>query len=268
MTTKRVFHSHPLSEVVCGVTFKNLVFNQNNIFQIQSELLKTTYPLCEILPPLGDELLLREENRLQVEVEPQKTGAVLYRFRTEDQRGLIQIQGNKFYYNWIRQNAEQEFYPGFAEIFKTFHSLLTDIQTILSRTIVNSVKSCELGYHDRIDWKKYADTESIHGISQIVNFSLPTLLTTNDNTAEVSNFSSRYVSSLPHLYGYCTTVIGTDNMPSGRLGLRVENSVRGNQQNSVDMQSIKEWFDKANELQNSLFYNIFTERVREQWKQQ
>lgn len=267
MITKRIFHSHPLSEVVCGITFKNLVFHQNNIFQIQSELFKTAYPQCEILPPLGDEILVRDGNRLQVEVEPQKTGAVLYRFRTKDQRGLIQIQGNKFYYNWIRQNEEKEFYPGFTEIFKIFNSLLTEIQTILARPILNAVKSCELGYHDRIDWKKYAEVENVQGISQIVNISLPTLVATNDKSAEISNFSSRYISLLPELNSYCTTIIGTDNLPSGTLGLRVENTVRSNNQQDSSEESINTWFEKANEIQNSLFHNIFTERVREQWKQ-
>ncbi len=263
--SKRIFHQHPLAEVVLGITYKKLLFPYGTIFKIQPELLED-YPDIEILAPLTDELLVNDV--IQSEVDIQKSGQVLYRFRSSDSNWLLQLQGNKIYLNWTRRGEQPEFYPGFDTIFAKFKNILEGIDGITGEDTIREAKSYELGYYDRFDWARYID--KLRDIGGIVDYSLPGFLLNSELATGKLNFASRFISEISELNGYCLTVIASDVMATETKVLRVEHSIRGLadiQNVMVSNESRDAWFSKAHKIQNSMFDKLYSEKVQEQWKQ-
>ena len=93
-------------------------------------------------------------------------------FETSDKLKLIQMQSDRFHYNWRKQEQEQNQYPGFEEVYKQFKTAWNSYNSWLKEenayddSIVNRL---ELTYINHID-KGELWQEDINDIDRVINF--------------------------------------------------------------------------------------------------
>lgn len=100
------FTQPPLVEVVFGIEFDAPEFSSVH-FGLYWETIRDRFPIQTDRPPL-------QENAVSSSIPPLRR----VWFLSEDQKRLIQIQGNYFGYNWSYENEET--YPHFDIIFPEF----------------------------------------------------------------------------------------------------------------------------------------------------
>jgi uncharacterized protein (TIGR04255 family) len=106
--SKADFTRSPLTEVVCGVEFNAPGFSSVH-FGLYWESIRSQFPN----PPLD-----------RPPIAPVELLAVLPRlrrvwFESEDKHQLIQLQEDRFHYNWRLQNSSRS-YPHFQEVYQGF----------------------------------------------------------------------------------------------------------------------------------------------------
>ena len=253
-TRKKTRYSRaPVSEVICGMTFAEPQLDIRALFNAQHKL-SEEYPLIDIAPPIGDEALVGFV--LESEIEPTAVGPFRLRLRSSDRRWLCQIQFNKIYFNWIRQDGQPVGeYPGYTEIVDRFRKILDSLGVPSFANNPDLVKYLDLTYHDRIEWQKYID--SISEADKILRFSPPQLMAQSG----FNNVFSRYTYECPEVGGYGILGMNTDSAQDGTQLLKFESCLRGKIQGTT----IGKWFDRANGIQYDQFTNIFREETLKEW---
>lgn len=247
----------PVSEVIFGVTFKSALLGKNNFYLKFLSTLIDEYPGYSVHVPLFNEELKGYQNNLVT--NPSVTGPVLHRLRSEDQSWLIQIQLNKLYLNWIRDDQKDPGnYPGYTQIFKTFKDLLNRVFEELEASD-KDIDSYELSYHDRIRWTDYVD--NIKDVNEIVNYTLPQL-NFGSQGIEIVNFNKRLNARVSNIGGFMTFNFATLTEITGKQILGLELSLKG----IVANISSDEWFEEAHQMQIKLFAKFLNPQILEKWK--
>ncbi len=236
------------------MTFAESRFDTRALFSAQHKL-SEEYPLIDVAPPMGEEVLVGFV--LESEIEPTAVGPFRLRLRSSDRHWLCQIQFNKIYFNWIRQDGQPVGdYPGYTEIVGRFQKILAALGAPSLANKPDLVKYLDLTYHDRIEWQKYID--SISEADKILRFSPPQLMTQSG----FNNVFSRYTYECPEVGGYGILGMNTDSAQDGTQLLKLEIHLRGKIQDIT----ISEWFERANGIQYDQFINIFREEMLEKWR--
>lgn len=242
----------PVSEVILGVTSKERALSTENIFELR-EIIKADFPLVEVVSPLADEVLL--EFKLINKIDPNITGPIMYRFRSSDRAWLLQVQGNKVYLNWIRDDTKEVgYYPGYRNISEKFYKVLADVSRLVGKPIESNLLYFDLTYHDRFEWGEYIS--NISEIDKILNFSTPRL----SIQSGFNNVFSKFTFPISELGGYGILDINTGTSIKNTQLLKFENVIRGVRPD------VKSWFDSANDLQNKNFEDIFKKEVLKTWE--
>jgi uncharacterized protein (TIGR04255 family) len=146
------FTKSPLTEVVCGVEFIAPDFSAIH-FGLYWQTIRERFPVPpQDLPPIGDIDLLPILPKLR-----------RVWFESADKQQLIQLQANRFHYNWRRQN-ESDKYPHFEEIYPKFEQEWQIFQNwwLGLGGLPLQVKRYELTYLNQIDkafgWNNPGDT--------------------------------------------------------------------------------------------------------------
>jgi uncharacterized protein (TIGR04255 family) len=135
----------PVSEVACGISFEPLKQFLLPHVGLYWARIKDKFPICEQAAPYS------------ARPEPgwidSATGLPLPRlwFITENSEGLIQLQGDCFFYNW-RRLGDEGVYPRYQRVIATYRECLTGFIAFLSEQKIAppSVTSCELTYVNHI----------------------------------------------------------------------------------------------------------------------
>ncbi|MBP9186394.1 MAG: TIGR04255 family protein [Bacteroidia bacterium] len=244
----------PVSEVIFGTTYNTRILNDSNTFKILSELVDG-YPNVQYLSPLSNQKLI-DNSKLLFESNTFESGQFLYRLRNSDGTRLVQIQGNKIYFNWIRLDDQSPngFYPGFDSIFHEFKIIVEKINVICGGELNNNILYHELTYHDRIFYEEYID--NLSKIDQLLNVNPPLSISTSNifgfsfGSTEVLNEEKDY-ASLNINNGY------SESMSKDILS--IEYSIRGF---SPDKDG---WFNRSREQQNILFRKLINKQILQSW---
>jgi uncharacterized protein (TIGR04255 family) len=221
--------------------------------------IRDAFPTCEHAIPLspGNE---------PEWVEPAIGGLPLPRvwFISSDKQGLIQLQGDCFYFNW-RRIAEEDVYPRYGSVMGKFKQHLTGFLGFLDENKINgpAVTGCELTYVNHIPqdqgWKSPGDVSFVfkdfcwrpdekrflpepRNVSWNVQFSLPAGGTLNSSLALATRIR--------------------DKMPT--LKFEMNAKVRFKDKNLDD---VWEWFQAAHEWIVCGFVDLTQEEIqRNVWK--
>ncbi len=258
-SAKTIYKNAPISEVIFGVTFDKKYFEMHDIFRLFTEIF-SDFNSSSFFPPLANEIL-KENGLIEGTVHPQIAGQSLIRSRTVDKRWLLQAQGNKFYLNWTRPDeAGVGSYPGYESIKTRFFEYVEKVENdFLKQKITENAIQYELTYINRIEWQNYI--ENVAEISRITNIKLPDCMLTGQTTgigidsyailADISGYSKTSLQS---------TII--DPKKTAKKALQFENLLRGN----LHGVTMRDWFDKAHDIQITIFEDFFTEEVKNKWK--
>jgi len=106
------YEAPPLSEVVCGVLFEPLPIQTRHLGQFWTEI-ASEYPITQDFPPVHD---LGELSSISLTAMPPLRRVFIATASTEF---AIQIQENRFHYNW-RKSTPAATYPRFPAVFDHF----------------------------------------------------------------------------------------------------------------------------------------------------
>lgn len=156
----------PVSEVACGIIFELIEQLKVPHLGLFWEEVQEEYPGCQHAPPLG----------LHPQAFDIKGGGFpLPRvwFINKDENGLIQVQNDRFYYNW-RKMHEEEPYPRYRNVIDGFKTNFALFEKFIKEKDLGTVSpiKCELTYVNHIlkgqGWKRPAD---IHKVLRDVKWS-------------------------------------------------------------------------------------------------
>lgn len=248
----------PISEVIIGVTFNTPIFQTENVIFELIAYFKEEFPSISVHAPLADEEL--KDFKLVNGIDSKITGPGLYRLR--NQNFMVQLQLNKFYFNWIRGDNEMVGeYPGFNRLLNKFNELTEVMSSFLRKRnsnleIFNGIKYLELHYQDRFYWQDYIGNLSY--LDQIINLSIPVL--NKENVP--NNIFSNYTIPVKIINGHCKISINTTGSISQRQLIVLENNMKG----KVEKNDFNNWFKKSHELQIDFFEQFINKKLLASWK--
>lgn len=149
------FTKSPLTEVVCGVEFSAPEFSSVH-FGLYWQTIRERFPVLPLdRPPIGE-----------IELLPILPKLRRVWFESSDKRQLIQLQANRFHYNWRRQSEAEEYphfeeiYPKFEQEWQVFHNWWLELGGLPLQPV-----RYELTYLNQLDstfgWNDSGDTHKI-----------------------------------------------------------------------------------------------------------
>ncbi|ABA22864.1 hypothetical protein Ava_3256 [Trichormus variabilis ATCC 29413] len=241
------FSKSPLTEVVLGVEFNDPGFSSVH-FGLYWQSIQDRFPSPPLdRPPIGD-----------IELLPMMPKLRRVWFESLDRKELIQLQSNRFHYNWRRQGEADE-YPHFKEIYPKFQSEWQHFQNwwlSTEKTFLQPIRY-ELTYLNQIDqnfgWKEPGDNNKIFNFMSKeweITLKQPRL------------FNAEFEFELP------------DNL--GNLLVRINQIIRLEDNNSMLLLeltsrsydtkvSYEEWFHSAHKYTVNTFIELLQKDVKKEW---
>jgi uncharacterized protein (TIGR04255 family) len=150
------YNNPPLNEVVCGLGFEKIERFKGHHIGLFWQKIKDEFPLVE-------HAIRLDQNPLQIDLKEYLPRVWFVR---NEQNRLIQLQDDKFYFNW-RRMQEDETYPRYKTIIEDFKKYLSIFEKFLEEENLGSVnpERCELTYINHIlkgeGWESVSDVNNI-----------------------------------------------------------------------------------------------------------
>lgn len=146
----------PVIEVACGIVFETVGSFKGHRLGLFWQKVRDKFPVCEHAARLG--------------FPPESLDLANYLprvwFVSEEQNMLIQLQDDRFFFNW-RRIQHEEAYPRYSTIIEAFKTNLGIFQGFLEEEKLGSVKpeKCELTYINHIPkgegWESLSDINEV-----------------------------------------------------------------------------------------------------------
>jgi uncharacterized protein (TIGR04255 family) len=147
--TKRVrFENPPVVEVVCGVLFSPISSLRTAHVGVYWDQIREEFPLVEEAPPLPAAIEVYDPvQSLEVQLGFVPPLARTW-FRRADGRGLIQLQRDRFAYNWKRSSPDDGEYPSYDRVIVDFERQWDVFRQFLAKEELGDVvlRQLELAY--------------------------------------------------------------------------------------------------------------------------
>ena len=259
------FNEPPVIETVLGLQFDSLESFSIPHFGLYWFKILADYPKFNVQPPLTHVVeQFGEETRKPYSIEMGLAPFPELRcwFVNDTENRLIQIQKDRFIYNWrkIKETEEYPHYdylkPKFIEEWNRFCQFLEEVK--LGNVNINQ---CEITYVNHIDigkgWKSYGDLNKVFSCwsgDPSVNF-LP--------EPEMVSLNTRYV--MPEKRGrlYIIMQPGIRRHDAKEI-LQLQLIARGKPASS-SIEDIMEWFDLGHEWIVKGFTDFTTDNMHEIW---
>ena len=185
-------------------------------------------------------------------------------FISEDDSEIIQVQRNRFTFNW-RKTDEEQGYPGFSTIFEKFEKFYNRFCLIIKNLQIGSVTPLqyELTYIDQLfcgdGWNTLNDMGQIYTM-------LADSQKSNSFWANSDYVSWRTSFPIVDLHGRLHVSISNRiKMSEQRQTLQTDFTMRGFPENAE--YAIRTWFTAARDRIREKFANIFREDIQTQiWR--
>jgi uncharacterized protein (TIGR04255 family) len=241
------FAKEPLTEVVFGVEFNALDFSSVH-FGLYWKAIEERFPTKPLdRPPVGKVELFNILPKLR-----------RVWFESEDKKQLIQLQANRFHYNWRRQSQNDE-YPHYADVYPRFIEEWTRFKNWWAATEGTPLQPVryELTYLNQIDenfgWSGEGD---YHKVFSIVGQPL------NELPVKPSAFNCSMGFILPEEQGDLTVRIDQGVKPKDGSQVVILNLTASHGDTDAD---IGEWFEAAHKSIVNTFLSLISQEAKDQW---
>ncbi|MBD2492432.1 TIGR04255 family protein [Aulosira sp. FACHB-615] len=241
------FSKSPLTEVVLGVEFNDPGFSSVH-FGLYWQSIQDRFPSPPLdRPPIGD-----------IELLPMMPKLRRVWFESLDRKQLIQLQSNRFHYNWRRQGEADE-YPHFKEIYPRFESEWQHFQEwwIKTENTVLQPIRYEITYLNQIDQSfGWYDPRDNHKIFTFIG-------------KDWEGYLEKPI--------FCNANFEFDiSEQIGILAVKINQTIRVDDNNyvillelttrSIDTKlNFDDWFNSAHEYTVDAFLHLITEEVKQKW---
>jgi uncharacterized protein (TIGR04255 family) len=203
------FGSPPVNEVVFGVQFDRDVIEEVGILNRYLPSIQAEFPTIEKQPPLAP---MQEDlahppspgiGQVQLIEGPP---SIRYWFVSSDRTLLIQVQSDRFIFNW-RQTKAEAAYPRFEVLRPAFERHFANFLTHISPNVEATPSLCEITYINHIE-APAAEPPGTHGpLSEVLRALNPKPVSAALPPVEDTQLQQRFLIS------------GPDEVPCGRLYL-------------------------------------------------
>jgi uncharacterized protein (TIGR04255 family) len=241
------FEKEPLTDVVFGVEFDPSDFTSVH-FGLYWQTIRGEFPNLPLdRPPVGG-----------IEIFTPLPSLRRVWFESENKKQLIQLQSNRFYYNWRRQSPKED-YPHYEEIFPLFIEEWNKFQEWWEKESGQTVKAIryELTYLNQIDeelgWNRANDYQKVFGLISHSWAELP---------LEPKTLNARIEFMLPNNSGDLIVNVDQSIQPDTNLPVVVLNLTAGSRDTSTDIEA---WFEAAHDSIVSMFISIVSQQTKKDW---
>jgi uncharacterized protein (TIGR04255 family) len=135
------YENPPVIEVVCGILFRPIERMLAPHLGLLWEKYKRDHPSCQEVPPLAPVIERFEETPAQTVELELSNRPLLPRiwFVTSNGTGIIQIQTDRFLYNWRRVRGEDE-YPHYHQVVEMFRDHLAKFELFLGEAEIGTIE--------------------------------------------------------------------------------------------------------------------------------
>lgn len=259
------YENPPVTEVICGVTFKQLDGFLAAHMGILWSQFQPEYPRVEEVAPLVSPIEIFEGQELEAEMEFSNVPPLPREmFISQNGNNIIQVQRDRFILNW-RKVREEDSYPRYVNVIQSFQEKLSAFENFVQ---VGKMKleflQYELTYINQISqgdlWQSVCDIGNI--------FPKVDLSFNGSILKEPEHANWRISFVLPNRLGRLHITIRTNAVrrSDGKPVLILELTARGMSQDG-SLQSRNEWFDMAREWIVKGFTDLTsTEAQNKIWK--
>jgi uncharacterized protein (TIGR04255 family) len=241
------FEKEPLTEVVFGVEFNALEFSSVH-FGLYWQTICHRYPSKPIdRPPIGEIELFSILPKLR-----------RIWFESEDRKQLIQVQPNRFHYNWRRQSHKEK-YPHYAEIYPKFIEEWNHFQAWWTATDELPLQPIryELTYINKMDeyfgWNSAKDYPKIFSIIDQHWHDLP---------LPPNSLNLNLGLNLANNQGTLTVAIDQGINPKDNKAAVFLNLTASHDDTSID---IEQWFETAHQSIVEVFLSLVKSDIQKDW---
>ncbi len=252
----------PVDEVVLSVLFKPLSrFLAPHLGAIWQEFKKDGFVRIVERPPVNPtiEVFPNQGEETEFEISNVPPFSRIW-FIHEDESKILQVQRDRFTFNWRRTNPDQK-YPGFSAIFETFEDFYNRFGEMIKNLGIGSVapSQYELTYIDQLmcgdGWNTLNDIGKVYNL--FTDFQQP-----NDSfwqDAELVNFRTSFPAI--HLRGRLHLAVSNRiKMPEQHQTLQTDFTVRGFPKNTK--YPMEMWFKSARDQIREKFTSMFAEDIQ------
>lgn len=185
-------------------------------------------------------------------------------FISGDGRNLIQVQEDRFIFNW-KKASEDDKYPSYDEVIEKFNTHLSWFAEFLNSEDVGplSYRQFELIYVNQIPLGKQDEIEVAEG-RVLVDYIRDTTRARFLAEPVAVNWASIY--ALPNQEGRLYVAAQSARAPDGRRILRLDITARG-MPGSADDKSRRAWFDQAHTWITHGFADLTVKELQDRiWK--
>jgi uncharacterized protein (TIGR04255 family) len=241
------FTKSPLTEVICGVEFNAPDFASVH-FGLYWQTIRDRFPHPPLdRPPIGEIELLNILPTLR-----------RVWFESDDRRQLIQLQANRFHYNW-RQQDESDQYPHFHEIYPNFSQEWQKFEDWWLQTEKMPLQPIryELTYLNQID-QRFGWNHS-NDYPKIFNF-----LGQGWSELPLSShaFNTNFEFDLPENRGVLSVSLNQGIRPKDSVSVVVLNLTASTTDTSIE---IEKWFELAHQSTVNTFLSLISQEVKQEW---
>jgi uncharacterized protein (TIGR04255 family) len=247
------YKNPPVYEVVCGLRFQTP--DEFRIPQIGLlwNRFRSEYPRTQHAPPLTS-------GPAGVPLLDSATGLPLPRvwFVNESDDQVIQVQPDRFYFNWRRR---REKYPRYIHVIANFEKVMQEVKTFFGELRLGEFKpnECDLTYINHIPkgkgWETLADLQKV----------LRDFLWTPQRERflpEPNKISWQTEFPLPKDKGFLTIILKQATRTEDKNSLFILELVARGIGVSTDDKGIREWFDLAHEWIVRGFTDLTTDEIQ------
>jgi uncharacterized protein (TIGR04255 family) len=256
----------PVVEVVCGILFATPEPLRGFHIGLYGQKIQAAFPRIEEAPPLVPVIEFPEHGVGAVQLGYGFGPLPPLRrtwFISEDGRNLIQVQEDRFIFNW-KKAADEDAYPRYETVIQRFNEHLSRfVEFLLEQGIGNpAYRQFELIYVNHIPLG-LADIE-VNESEVLVDHVRD--ISRNRFLAEPEGVNWISIYSLPNNEGRLYAAAQSANAPDGRRILRLDMTARGIPADTTEA-GRQAWFDQAHTWITHGFADITAKEVQEKvWK--
>ena len=250
---KTEYENPPLDETICSIHFDSIRELQAGHLGLLWQKLGSNFTSTEdhnLLPSVSDE----EMNYRALPPLPRVW------FVHEDESEVIQMQSNRFAYNW-RKIRHDDKYPGYLTFIENFEKYLSYFQEFLVNQKLGDFtpRVYEIAYIDYIleneGWKTISDLEKV--FPNFISYKGQNTLPPN-----IMEINYQMVFSLPDDSGQLQLSIrNARRISDNRHFLRVEFRAISNQA----YRERRKWFDSAHDVILDVFSKLVSDEIQEKY---
>lgn len=252
------FQKPPVVEVVCGVTYRLPRRINPALVGVFWQRLRSHFPVLDEAPPLPS-VVMRESLEFEISDLPPLSRIWML---SSDARQLIQLQGDRFIYNWKRAEDKDE-YPSYVAVIRAFERYYSLYAKFLDSIDLRGfeVTGLELTYVNHIGHENGLDMVAPAEVLRDHHFER----SESRYLEPPTEFHWRSQYPMPNDFGALVVLANTaTRRNSGDRLVRVDLTAKGLPQPFSDA-TRRDWFDTAHErivrgfcdLTNPLLHDVW-----------